>query len=67
MACDLQQPQLHLLPPGRESSILWLLYPAVVQRSEAQRVAADLAEDEDGRVSYSEFILVWKLRALGGL
>jgi len=39
----------------------------LLARSESQKVCSDLQEDEDGRVSYTEFLIVWKLRALGGL
>ena len=44
-----------------------LKYKKLLQKSESQKVCSDLQEDEDGRVSYTEFLIVWKLKALGGL
>merc|ERR1711868_74096 len=37
------------------------------KRSEAEKFIAQLDVDNDGKVSYPEFLLVWRYRALGSL
>merc|ERR1711973_156335 len=37
------------------------------QKAEAQKFISHLDVDNDGKVSYPEFLLVWRYRSLGGL
>ena len=39
----------------------------LIKVAEAEKCVADLDVDKDGKVSYPEFLLVWRYRELGSL
>ena len=47
--------------------IMQVTNDAITQAAEAARCVADLDVDKDGKVSYPEFLLVWRYRELGTL